>query len=135
MEDIIKRLKEKNKKKLEFIEQNSDVLGKEIVQSKSEVKLFNTIGNFATDKGYNSVYFKTKTIGIHEDNFRTVDVHYIHIYDGSKLNVSIYYDKDRSILSNLNIPYYEMYDGSKTKRFFANEEEEVTLLNETIIRL
>ena len=64
-----------------------------------------------------------------------VDVHYIHIYDDFDLKVSIYYDKNKSILSNINIPYYEMYDGSKTKRFFDNKEDETTLVNEVVIKL
>lgn len=135
MEDMIKRIKERNKKMLEFMAKNSSILGKEIIQSKSEVSIFNIIGTFATDKGYNPIYFKTKSLSTYNDDLRLVDVHYIHIYDDFDLKVSIYYDKNKSILSNINIPYYEMYDGSKTKRFFDNKEDETTLVNEVIIKL
>ena len=135
MEDMIKRIKERNKKMLEFMDKNSSILGKEIIQSKSEVSIFNIIGTFATDKGYNPIYFKTKSLSTYNDDLRLVDVHYIHIYDDFDLKVSIYYDKNKSILSNINIPYYEMYDGSKTKRFFDNKEDETTLVNEVVIKL
>jgi len=135
MEDMIKRIKERNKKMLEFMDKNSSILGKEIIQSKSEVGIFNIIGTFATDKGYNPIYFKTKSLSTYNDDLRLVDVHYIHIYDDFDLKVSIYYDKNKSILSNINIPYYEMYDGSKTKRFFDNKEDETTLVNEVVIKL
>ena len=135
MEDMIKRIKERNKKMLEFMDKNSSILGKEIIQSKSEVRIFNIIGTFAADKGYNPIYFKTKSLSTYNDDLRLVDVHYIHIYDDFDLKVSIYYDKNKSILSNINIPYYEMYDGSKTKRFFDNKEDETTLVNEVVIKL
>lgn len=135
MEDMIKHIKERNKKMLEFMDKNSSILGKEIIQSKSEVSIFNIIGTFATDKGYNPIYFKTKSLSTYNDDLRLVDVHYIHIYDDFDLKVSIYYDKNKSILSNINIPYYEMYDGSKTKRFFDNKEDETTLVNEAVIKL
>ena len=131
MEEILKDLKEKHRKVSEFINKNYDILNKEEVQSKSEIDLFNKIGDYAIDKNYHPVYFKSKKpSNYNEENIRMVDVHYIHIYNDNGLKASIYYDGEGSMLSHMGQPYYELYDLSDVKRFLKNEEDELTLFNE-----
>ena len=60
MEKILERLREKHRRVSEFINENYDILNKEEVQSKSEIDLFNKIGDYAIDKNYHPVYFKSK---------------------------------------------------------------------------
>ncbi|MBQ3421643.1 MAG: hypothetical protein IJH34_08220 [Romboutsia sp.] len=133
MEESIKRLRERSKKISQFVNENYKILNNEIIQSKSEIDLFNRIGDYAANKKYYPVYFKTKKPSNYEDQeLRIVDVHYIHIYSIDKLKISIYYDGEGSILSFMTKPYYELYDTSSVKRFLADEEEELALFNKVI---
>ena len=132
MEEILKDLKEKHRKVSEFINKNYDILNKEEVQSKSEIDLFNKIGDYAIDKNYHPVYFKSKKpSNYNEENIRIVDVHYIHIYDDNgSLKASIYYDGEGSMLSFMDQPYYELYNLSDVRKFLTGKEEELLLFNE-----
>lgn len=129
MEEILKDLKEKHRKVSEFMIKNYDTLNKEEVQSKSEVDLFNKIGDYAINKNYHPVYFKSKKLSQYEEELRIVDVHYIHIYNENGLKVSIYYDGERSMLSHMDEPYYELYDLLDVKRFLKNKDDELLLFN------
>ena len=132
MEEMLKRLNERNRKVSEFINKNSNILNNEIIQLKSEVDLFNRIGDYATSKNFHPVYFKSKNISSYNsEELKIVEVHYIHIYDDNgSLKVSIYYDGEGSILSLMEQPYYELYDLSDVKRFLTGKEEELLLFNE-----
>jgi len=136
MKKILERLREKHRRVSEFINENYDILNKEEVQSKSEIDLFNKIGDYAIDKNYHPVYFKSKKpSNYNEENIRMVDVHYIHIYNDNGLKASVYYDGEGSMLSHMGQLYYELYDLSDTKRFLRGKEDELLLLNEVRLLL
>ena len=127
IENMINKMKERNKKKLKFIEDNSDILSREITQEVSEVSLFNKIGAYAESVGYYIHFFKSKQMSNNFDRPQIVDVHYIHIYKEDYLKVSIYFDGDNSILSTMGVPYYEIYVGGDVERFLMSDEEEMKL--------
>ena len=124
--DLIKdRLKNKQKNFSKFMEENSDVLAKEIFQEKSEIEIFNKIGEFAINKNYNVVFFKVKAINSFGEELKLADIHYIHIYKNEELKISIFYDKEGTTLSYLGQPYYELYNGRSTKCFICGEEDKL----------
>lgn len=132
MEEMLKRLNERNRKVSEFINKNSNILNNEIIQLESEINLFNKIGDYVISKNFHPVYFKSKNIsGYNSEELKIVEVHYIHIYDDNgSLKASIYYDGEGSILSLMEQPYYELYDLSDVKKFLTGKEEELLLFNE-----
>lgn len=124
IENMINKMRDRAKKKLKFMEDNSDILFKEIAQEISDVELFNTIGAYAERVGYYIHFFKTKQMSNDFDKPQIVDVHYIHIYKEDYLVASIYFDSYNSILSSMTIPYYEIYVNGDVERFLVSNEEE-----------
>ena len=115
------------------------MLGKEEFQEVSEVALFNEIGDYAENQGYDVVYFKSLFPKMNKDNLGlsslTMDdieykyVHYIHIYEDIGLKVSIYFDVDGSVCLFQEFPYYELYDMNDVERYLATDEDEAILFN------
>ena len=115
------------------------MLGKEEFQEVSEVAIFNEIGDYAENQGYDVVYFKSLFPKIKKDkidlsnptmdNFDYKYIHYIHIYGNEGLKVSIYFDVDSLVRLSQEIPYYELYDMNDVERFLATDEDEAVLFN------
>ena len=115
------------------------MLGKEEFQEVSEVAIFNEIGNYAENQGYDVVYFKSLFPKIKKDkidlsnptmdNFDYKYIHYIHIYGDEGLKVSIYFDVDNLVRLSQEIPYYELYDMNDVERYLATDEDEAVLFN------
>ena len=115
------------------------MLGKEEFQEVSEVAIFNEIGDYAENQGYDVVYFKSLFHKIKKDkidlsnptmdNFDYKYIHYIHIYGDEGLKVSIYFDVDSLVRLSQEIPYYELYDMNDVERFLATDEDEAVLFN------
>ena len=115
------------------------MLGKEEFQEVSEVAIFNEIGDYAENQGYDVVYFKSLFPKIKEDkidlsnptmdNFNYKYIHYIHIYGDEGLKVSIYFDVDSLVCLFQEFPYYELYDMNDVERFLATDEDEAVLFN------
>ena len=115
------------------------MLGKEEFQEVSEVAIFNEIGDYAENQGYDVVYFKSlfpkrnkDKIDLSNptmDNFDYKYIHYIHIYGDEGLKVSIYFDVDSLVRLSQEIPYYELYDMNDVERYLATEEGEAVLFN------
>lgn len=124
--DLIKdRFKNKQKNFSEFMNKYSDILAKEVFQEKSEIEIFNKIGELAINKNYNVVFFKAKVINSFGEELKLVDMHYIHIYKNEELKISIFYDREGTTLSYLGQPYYELYNGYNTKCFLYDEEDKL----------
>ena len=102
------------------------MLGKEEFQEVSEVAIFNEIGNYAENQGYDVVYFKSLFPKMNKDNLGLSSltmndleykyVHYVHIYGDEGLKVSIYFDVDSLVCLFQEFPYYELYDLNDVKR-------------------
>ena len=115
------------------------MLGKEEFQEVSEVAIFNEIGDYAENQGYNVVYFKSlfpkmnkDNLGLSSltmDNFNYKYIHYIHIYGDEGLKVSIYFDVDSLVCLFQEFPYYELYDMNDVERYLATDEDEAVLFN------
>ena len=115
------------------------MLGKEEFQEVSEVAIFNEIGNYAENQGYDVVYFKSlfpkrnkDNLGLSNptmDNFNYKYIHYIHIYGDEGLKVSIYFDVDSLVCLFQEFPYYELYDMNDVERYLATDEDEAVLFN------
>ena len=106
---------------------------REKFQNLSEITLLNLIGYYAEEKGYTSVYFKSKMPKpVTKDGGFEIEyeyMHYVHLVKDEKMKVSIYYDE-----SNLGSivpegPYYELYDRCDVERFLNTDEEEMNLFN------
>ena len=115
------------------------MLGKEELQEVSEVAIFNGIGDYAENQGYDVVYFKSlfpkmnkDNLGLSSLNMDDIEykyVHYIHIYGDEGLKVSIYFDVDSLVCLFQEFPYYELYDMNEVERYLATEEGEILLFN------
>ena len=108
------------------------MLGKEEFQEVSEVAIFNEIGDYAENQGYDVVYFKSLFPKMNKDNLGNFEykyVQYIHIYGDEGLKVSIYFDVDSLICLFQEFPYYELYDLNEVERYLATEEGEILLFN------
>ena len=115
------------------------MLGKEEFQEVSEVAIFNEIGDYAENQGYDVVYFKSLFPKIKKDkidlsnptmdNFDYKYIHYIHIYGDEGLKVSIYFDVDSLVCLFQEFPYYELYDMNDVERYLATDEDEAVLFN------
>lgn len=112
---------------------------KPIIQDKSEINIFNTIGELAKYNGFKVEYFKNQyytvdtsfvketlneSLNISDafDNFKiklSNYIHYIHIIKNKKI-ISIYYD-DSSTLARIDFPYYELCSDD-IYRYNVNEE-------------
>ena len=88
-----------------------NVVYDEIYLDKSEIDIFNKIGEYADSKGYVVVYFKTKGM-LHKDKY----TQYIHIYEDEELKISIYYNDIK--LEKLE-KYFELYDIENIHRFYS----------------
>ena len=104
----------------------------------SKIEVFNKIGEYARNKGFDVAFFKSKLPRIKpidfegeiksiEDikmAFEYVYVDYIHIYKSEgNLLLSIYFDDCRTLSAVPNVSYYEMFDMSDVARFIKGEEE------------
>ena len=108
-------------------------------QEVSEVAIFNEIGDYAENQGYDVVYFKSLFPKMNKDNLglssMTMDdleykyVHYVHIYGDEGLKVSIYFDVDGLVNLFQTCPYYELYDMNDVERYLATNEDEAVLFN------
>ena len=115
------------------------MLGKEEFQEVSEVAIFNEIGDYAENQGYDVVYFKSlfpkrnkDNLGLSSLNMNDLEykyVHYVHIYGDEGLKVSIYFDVDSLVCLFQEFPYYELYDLNDVERYLATEEGEILLFN------
>ena len=129
--NYVKDMEERSSKLSEFTKENIEELQKEVIQNKSDIKAFNIVGTYASDKGYDVVYFKNKQIGFHNNEPTLVDIHYIHLYGEAELKLSIFYDHSGiSVLSSY--PCYELYDTTNVFRFSIDEESELDLINKAI---
>lgn len=117
---------------------------KPIIQDKSEINIFNTIGELAKYNGFKVEYFKNQFLTVDTSSIdNTLDsnsldiskafesfkikvssyIHYIHIIkkkNKKKKIISIYYD-DSSALARIDHPYYELCSDDIC-RYFVNEE-------------
>ena len=115
------------------------MLGKEEFQEVSEVAIFNEIGHYAENQGYDVVYFKSlfpkrnkDNLGLSRlamDDIEYKYVHYVHIYGDEGLKVSIYFDVDSLVCLFQEFPYYELYDMNDVERYLATDEDEAVLFN------
>lgn len=141
MKDLIENIIEENKRLTDFMEKNIDVLSSKTFQSKSDIEIFNKIGEYATSKGLHPVYFKSKHLSDYCSgiNLEIVDIHYIHIYDTDELSISIYYDEYGALSLFMKKPYYELYnlydEENDIERFLKNEEDEILLFNKVKLLL
>lgn len=105
----------------------------EICQETSEIALFNKIGEYATSKEYDVVYFKSKLPKLvtiessYEMQYKYM--HYIHVLENNEFILSIYYDKYNIGALYPESPYYELYDGSDVDRFLETDDHEMDLLD------
>ena len=108
-------------------------IGSQEFQEHSEVDLFNKIGFIAETLGYHPVYFKAlKPMLMETENgFKMGEeyIHYIHLYKGEYIKISIYYDKYNLWSMFPEEPYYELYDKCDVERFLDTEEDRSELLN------
>ena len=104
-------------------------VGSQEFQELSEVPLFNLIGCYADQKGYDVVYFKTLMPKGRDDNFEYKYMHYIHLYKDEEMKISIYFDKHNLGCMFPEYPYYELYDRCDTERFLNTDEEAMNLFN------
>ena len=104
-------------------------VGSQEFQELSEVPLFNLIGCYADQKGYDVVYFKTLMPKGRDDNFEYKYMHYIHLYKDEEMKISIYFDKHNLGSMFPEYPYYELYDRCDTERFLDTDEEEMNLFD------
>ena len=126
--EVIRCLEEIDKKRIKFIEDNSDILHKKIYSENSDIDLLNEVGKYASSKYYDVVYFKTKEIPMFGEEFKIVDLHYIHIYNKEGcLCISIFCDNEGGTMSSMYRSHYELYDTDTVKIYFKNEEN--ALLN------
>ena len=106
--DILENLEKQHRRMSEFKKLNMNELGKQYFQDQSEVELFNIIGEYAKAKDYYPSYFKARSIKHDEHSINLTDIHYIHIYNETGMKISIFYDKEGSILTRTS-DIYEMY--------------------------
>ncbi|MGL5507541.1 MAG: hypothetical protein ACRDB0_06540 [Paraclostridium sp.] len=79
---------------------------------RSNVKVFNEIGEMATNKGLEVVFF-------YDERFK---VDYIHILQEQSLFISIYFDRFSKLALDMP-PYYELYDLQDVYRYLLKEKE------------
>lgn len=113
-----------------------------IIQDKSEINIFNTIGELAKYNGFKVKYFKTQFLTIDKKSIDTLNsniadlfnkirinpsvyIHYVHIIKNKKI-ISIYYD-NLAVLANMNYPYYELCSDDIYR---YNIDEELKLYND-----
>ena len=115
---------------------------REEIQSRSEIEIFNKIGEYANNKDCSVIYFKTlmptlthrnsediiKDNNIH--NMYLYDakfehIHFIHLYREEKLILSIYFDNYN--LTNLfnDKGYYELSNFIDNERFTKGNEDKL----------
>lgn len=96
-----------------------------IVSEKSEISIFNVIGEYVKSKNYIPFYFKRPMIkSINNSEEVTYEyLHFIHIKKDNKMIYSIYYD-DKDLAGAMDTPYYELYDLCDTERFAGDLKEE-----------
>lgn len=104
---------------------------REEFQIKSEIPLFNLIGGYAEEKGYNAVYFKVlrPKIATVDGDFEYKYMYYIHLYKDDEMKLSIYYDKYNLGSMFLECPYFELYDKLNIKRFLDIDEDKIDLFD------
>ena len=114
-------------------------IGQQDIQDKSEIKLFNEIGEIVIWLGFTPKFFKVLNPTFEETEtgieIGYKYIHYIHILKKEQLKISIYYDKYNigSILPDG--PYFELYDMDDIERFIDNEIEIKRLLERLSILL
>lgn len=111
------------------------------IQEHSEKAIFNEIGAYAIERGYEVILFKSKIPKLKdlknndveidfEDAIELVDMHYIHILKDEVLKVSIYYDEYNAASFVPSSSYYEIYDMIDIERFNDNEDGKIALFEE-----
>ena len=132
--DILENLEKQHRRMSEFKKLNMNELGKQYFQDKSEVELFNIIGEYAKTKDYYPSYFKARSIKHDEHSINLTDIHYIHIYNETGMKISIFYDKEGSILTRTS-DIYEMYFKGDVCRYHNDAEGVLELYNQVLIYL
>lgn len=106
-------------------------LGKQINLEVSDIELFNSIGQYAKEQGFNVLYFKVLHPKLEKASdgfeFGYEYLHYIHIKD-EQLVVSIYFDI-KDLAGVVGRPYFELYDCSDVERFLDNDIEQELLID------